>query len=759
MLTSDTLVNLMSGLGTGRDKSTGAAFAMTVIDKQQLDAAYRCDWIARKIVDIPAFDETREWRDWQAERTQIELLEQEESRLGVQPKVAKARKMARLYGGSALYFGSAGDPSQPLMVDSVGKGGLLYLHVFTRHEMIAGELDQDPLSPLFGEPRKYSLAGTSAMVDIHPSRVVRFVGADVPDRALNYDGWGDSVLQAVNDAVMQAGTAAATIAALLQEAKVDVIKVPGFMESLGAAEYRARIIERYSLANLGKSITNSLLIDAEEEWDHKQISFAQLPEVLNTYLQIASGAADIPATRLLGQTPGGLQSTGQSDIRNYYDRISAGQNLDLRPSLSRFDEVLIRSALGGRPREVHYTWAPLWQMTEVEKSEVALKKAQATKVYADAGLMPDAALGKAVQNQLLEDGTYPGLDAALDEFGTEPDDGEPEAEAVRRQAELAKQIATDAAPRTLYVSRKLINSAEFLRWAEAQGFTKTLEADLHVTIAFSRAQLDWMKVGTGWGGGKDGRLTIEPGGARLVERLGEEGAVVLLFNSSELAWRHMAIREAGASWDYQEYQPHITITYDPGDVDLTTIEPYRGALEFGPEIFEELDPASGGTRTGDGPFARDAFDPSQPRDPQGKWTTGGSAQVAAGLLAGPKDRMAAASIGLVENAEAIERAVGIDVAGFDRVLDSAGLRHALTRHGEDGIHEWNGVAQRPITRSDFGLIPRIVAEGRIVSAKPRKQKPTVTYEAEIGAERFTYVEEIRRSARQVATKTMWKIGK
>jgi phage-related protein (TIGR01555 family) len=443
MLTTDTLVNLMSGLGGLRDKSTGAAYALNLLDKMQLDAAYRGDWIARKIVDVPAFDETREWRDWQAEKPQIELLEQEEARLAVQPKVAKARKLARLYGGSALYFGTIGNPAEPLTIDRVGKGGLVYLHVFTRHEMIAGELEQDPLSPLFGEPKKYSLAGATQMVDIHPSRVVRFIGADLPDRALNYDGWGDSVLQAVNDAVMHAGSAAGAIAALLQEAKVDVIKVPQFMESLGTAEYRARIIERYSLANLGKSITNSLMIDAEEEWSQKTVSFTNLPEVLNTYLQIASGAADIPATRLLGQTPGGLQSTGESDVRNYYDRISAGQNLDLRPALARLDEVLIRSALGSRPPAVHYKWAPLWQMTETESAEVALKKAQATKIYADAGLMPDEALGKAVQNQLIEDGTYPGLDAALAEFGTELPDREAEAEAERRQAEQNAAAAAE----------------------------------------------------------------------------------------------------------------------------------------------------------------------------------------------------------------------------------------------------------------------------------------------------------------------------
>ncbi|WP_377838717.1 DUF1073 domain-containing protein [Bosea sp. UC22_33] len=435
-LTSDTLVNLMSGLGTVRDKSTGSVFTLPLLDKPQIDNAYRGDWIARKIVDIPAFDETREWRDWQAKKGQIEKIEAEEARLGVQMKVARARKLSRLYGGSALFIGTGeADPTTPLNVNAIKLGGLKYLHVFSRHEMIAGELEQDPLSPFYGEPKKYTLAGDGRMVDIHPSRVVRFIGAELPDRVLAYDGWGDTVLQSVYDAVLQAGSAAAAISAMLQEAKVDVIKVPGFMENLATEEYRSRILQRYSLANTGKSITNTLMLDGDEEWSSKQISFATLPEVLNAYLQIASGAADIPATRMLSQSPGGLQSSGDSDIRNFYDRISAGQNLELRPALVRLDEVLIRSALGTRPADAHYTWAPLWQASETEKADILQKKAKAIKDLADTGLIPDPAFARGVQNMFVEDGTFPGLDAALEEFGDEPEDKDAEAEAARLNAQ------------------------------------------------------------------------------------------------------------------------------------------------------------------------------------------------------------------------------------------------------------------------------------------------------------------------------------
>ncbi|MNN52894.1 hypothetical protein D3C81_1676210 [compost metagenome] len=65
---------------------------------------------------------------------------------------------------------------------------------------------------------------------------------------------------------------------------------------------------------------------------------------------------------------------------------------------------------------------------------------------------------------------------------------------------------------------------------------------------------------------------------------------MLLFNNTELSWRHQDILDVGASWDWPEYQPHITFTYEPGSIDLDQVEPYRGVIELGPEIFEEVEP-------------------------------------------------------------------------------------------------------------------------------------------------------------------------
>ena len=352
-----------------------------------------------------------------------------------------------------------------------------------------------------------------------------------------------------------------------------------------------KLIERYTLAATAKGINGTLMLDKEEEYETKTTSFATLPDVLDRFMQIASGAADIPMTRLFGMSPAGMNSTGESDLRNYYDRISAMQELEQGPAMHVMDECIIRSALGSRDPDIYYKWAPLWTMSEKEQADVFKTKADGARAIAGNGqsesLMPVDALSDALVNTFIEDGSLPGLEAAIEEYGKlseqEEDEGDLQA-AMTAQAppKPSAVAANDAAPRTLFVSRKLLNAKAVSAWAKSQGFETTLPAeDMHVTITYSRAMVDWFAMGSTW----DEELTIPPGGARMMEQFGE--ATVLLFSSNMLKWRHEEMVSNGASHDYPEFHPHVTISYGfKGD--LSRVEPYQGKLVFGPEQFEEV---------------------------------------------------------------------------------------------------------------------------------------------------------------------------
>lgn len=155
-------------------------------------------------------------------------------------------------------------------------------------------------------------------------------------------------------------------------------------------------------------------------------------------------------------------------------------------------------------------------------------------------------------------------------------------------AELASksadvEVAGSLGMRTLYVSRRLLNEGAVRAWAASQGFELALPAgEMHVTVAYSKDPVDWSRIEP------DRDALAVQGGVRSVHQF-DGGAVVLTLESPELRRRWQELRDAGASWDYPDYRPHVTITYSGAPADLSAVEPYRGPLIFGPEEMEEID--------------------------------------------------------------------------------------------------------------------------------------------------------------------------
>lgn len=424
----DGLRNLVANLGTSRDKAAGSTYYLPQMTPEDLSNAYRGAWLPRKIVDIPALDATRRWRSWQAEKDQITAIEKEERRLQIREKTLRAMTLARLYGGAAIYIGVEGqDQSTPLDMGRIGRGGLSYATVLSSRQLSAGETDLDPASEWFNRPAYYMLisSGAAGQVRIHPSRMAVFVGAEIPDDGVSVahaHGWGDPVLLSIMDAIKHADGTAANIASLVFEAKIDVIGIPNLAQHMQDPRGEADLTARLNLAAAMKGINGTLIMDAEETYEQKSASFATLPDVMDRFFQAVSGAADIPMTRLFGQSPAGLSSTGEGDLRNYYDRVQAVQEIEMTPAMWRLDEALIRSSIGDRPEEIHYKWNSLWQTTDRERAEIGKLTAETLASLATSDLFIPEALSKAGANALIEGGILPGLESAMDEFGDYPEE-------------------------------------------------------------------------------------------------------------------------------------------------------------------------------------------------------------------------------------------------------------------------------------------------------------------------------------------------
>ena len=416
-IVKDKLINFMTGLGTAIDKTSHSEFVFMPQNQGQLDAAYRGSWLARKIVDIPADDATREWREWEDPR----IAELEED-LELKPKVHEAIIKSRLYGGACLYLGLPGDPREP--IENVGSGELQFLRVFTRWKLSEEARVTDITSPYFGLPEFFTLTDANN-VTVHASRLVCFVPKMIPTETTT-NVWGDSVLDALNVDIKHAAEVSQHIASLVHEAKVDIVKVPNLLKNVSRAEYRDDLITRFQLADRGKGLFHTMLLDKLDEHSRISVNFAGLPDILKTYLLLVSGAADIPVTRMLGQSPSGLSATGESDLRNYYDSVSSDQSNVLTPTLKPLDEALVASVTGSKPKTLDYEWRPLWQLTATEAAQRNLIEAQTFQVDASLGLYNDEVLMHSRTAQLIASGLYPGFEEIEKEYGGPPEDDLPE---------------------------------------------------------------------------------------------------------------------------------------------------------------------------------------------------------------------------------------------------------------------------------------------------------------------------------------------
>lgn len=396
-------------------------------------AAYLGSGMLQKVIEIPAADRTREWRDWQAEQDDIEKLEAEERRLGLIGKIKQA-EILRGIGGGALILAMPGDTATPARPGDT----IAAINVVSRWQLQLVDLDTNLASPRYGQPRLFRMTGeTTGQQDIDPSRVICFTGDPIPAgfaTASEDHFWGQSRLSRIVRDVQRSDHAAEWFAALIKKAKLLRIAIPGLTDFTGTDAGQAKLDRRMSAIAMGESILNATVIDAGNGRDTAaetitdfQMTWAGIPAVQDMFDQRVAAVADIPFTRLMGRSPAGMNSTGQHDTDNWNKAVAAGQKLELRPCLDQLDVYLIPSA---KVSNASVTWrfAPLDTPSEQEEAATFKTTMEAMALLQAQGSIPDQAFAKGAQNLMSEREWVPGLDQALAEipeaerFGLSPDD-------------------------------------------------------------------------------------------------------------------------------------------------------------------------------------------------------------------------------------------------------------------------------------------------------------------------------------------------
>lgn len=411
---NDSLTNMTSGLTPARSKSQMATYARPNITDRQLCDAYDGSALVQRVVDIPADDMTSNWREWQGDADQITKIEEVEKKFGIQNKTTTTIKRARQMGDAYIYMDNGDDPETPL--DPLTARELRFVTALDRYDIADGELEDDPLVEGFGRPRHYEIITGTQMLFVHPSRIVHMVGRNRLD-ARRFGRIGESIIPALIDSMKQYDGVMNNISDMTWEAKIDVFAVKDLMRKVQDPEELQALMTRYGLLATQKGVNGMIVNDMEEEeYSQKNITFATLPDIIDRFEAGAAGAAMIPRSRLFGVQTGGLGNAGASDEATYFGRIGAKQDNELSPAMHMLDEMIIRTALGTRPPELHYNWRPLSSPDSKEIAEIGKLIVEKWVAAVDAGIYSADFATDPMSNELVEAGCGAGLESAIADY-------------------------------------------------------------------------------------------------------------------------------------------------------------------------------------------------------------------------------------------------------------------------------------------------------------------------------------------------------
>lgn len=389
-----------------------------------LNSLYRTEWIARRIIDIVASDMTKNWYSLKSQLSpeatdQFSVMER---KTHIRDSILRGLKWGRLYGGAAgviVIDGQEDMLDQPLDLNQVMPGQFRGLIIADRWSGVYPDahLVQDISDPDFGTPEYYTFnmqdTDLARGIRVHHSRVVRFLGRDLPEIeriAENY--WGMSEIEHVYNELDKRNSASANIAHLIFQANLKTYKMKdlGQLLAMGDPESQRELYQTLSMQNALLSSMGMNVMDQNDDFITSQYTFSGISDVYEMFMLDVSGAAEIPVTKLFGRSPAGLNSTGESDLTNYYDHIRQLQESDLRPILEKLLPVLSVSVWGVVPDDLDIEFESIRDSSETERADLMMKYTQAIVQAFNANIISQKTALKELRQTSSFTGAYTNID-------------------------------------------------------------------------------------------------------------------------------------------------------------------------------------------------------------------------------------------------------------------------------------------------------------------------------------------------------------
>jgi phage-related protein (TIGR01555 family) len=408
---SDGWTNILSGLASAKDKNKYTHSVMGIIlPDDELESIFADDGLGSRIIKLLPDDMFRE--GWEYDFPDMEENEAAEiadvykdvmESINAVSKIKEGFYWSRLYNGAVILIGALDGQSLDTPLKPKRIRTFEYLRVIDRSDIEFSKIrfQFDPEKPRYGMPEFYPISfatalGTTEVREVHHTRIIELHGNKIPAGATRHLSqeqryWGLSVLQNVDEYLKIVGSSIGSIGHLLHEFSVGKYKLADLDNILDLPGGEERIKKRMEVMDLMRSVFHSEYFDKDDDFVRENVSFTGVPEVLYNIFMLVSACTGYPITRLFGVSPAGLNSTGEGDMRNYYDMVRSLQKSEAEPVVVRLVEII--SEWKGI-EEPYIKWRPLQQLTEKEqaemdklKAETESTKASTYQAYINAGIL------------------------------------------------------------------------------------------------------------------------------------------------------------------------------------------------------------------------------------------------------------------------------------------------------------------------------------------------------------------------------------
>ncbi|MDE9483840.1 DUF1073 domain-containing protein [Xenorhabdus bovienii] len=410
-----TIPQFKAGSVYGVPEAQAAWYANQMFIGNNMCAVIAKHWLVDKACNMPARDAIRQGYEIDCEDSDvIDRLKTRDKKYRINNAMKELVHFGRVYGGRiALFVVETANPKEwyenPFNPDGIQKGAYKGIRQidpqWVTPELTADNV-QDPASLNFYEPTYYRIGGRR----YHKSHLVKFVPFPVPNVLKPmYNYFGVSVPERVYERVYASERTANEAPQLAMTKRLLTI-------GMADAENADKDVIAENIAyftsmrdNYGVQVTSNG--DTVQQFD---TSLADLDATIMTQYQLVAAAANVPATKLLGTTPKGFNTTGEYEEASYREELESIQANDLEDLLQRHYEILLRSE--GLPIvDISISWQPLDSPTASEYAEIELKDSQTAANYANVGAVDGLDIRKKLASD--KESSYFGLDINEEDYG------------------------------------------------------------------------------------------------------------------------------------------------------------------------------------------------------------------------------------------------------------------------------------------------------------------------------------------------------